>query len=82
MAMVIIAFMIMFIWGKNDNGRNNGLGITNLMAFFVPILTPMIAVMAIRTSIKDRSFKLFGLGLVSIIIVSIQVIVMYALRTV
>jgi hypothetical protein len=82
MAMVIIAFIIMFIWGKSDTGRKNGLGMTILMAFFVPMLTPMMVAMAIRTSIKDRSFKLFGLGLVSILIVATQVIVMYAIRTV
>jgi hypothetical protein len=82
MAMVVIAFLIMLIWGKDANGRKNGWGMTLLIAFFVPMLTPMMAAMAIRSSIKERSFKLFGFGLVSVLLVIIQVIVMYALRTV
>jgi hypothetical protein len=38
--------------------------------------------MAIRTSIKERSLKLFVLGFASIVIVMIQITIMYTLRTV
>ncbi len=82
MAMAVIAFLIISIWGKGENGRKNNLGMTALIAFFVPFLTPIMAIMSIRTSIKERSFKLFLLGFASIVIVIIQVTIMYKLRTV
>ncbi len=82
MAMAVIAFLIISIWGKGDNGRNKNLGMTALIAIFVPFLTPIMAIMAIRTSIKERSLKLFVLGFASIVIVMIQITIMYTLRTV
>ncbi len=76
MGMMGVSFVILVVFGKSENG--NEVKDAALLSIFMPMLTPIIALLFAKAALKEWVMALYFI--LMLVVISLQVLTLYWLK--